>query len=96
MILVLVNAINLFFRILTYLVLGRAILSWFIRGSYNSNLYKAYNVIIQITEPILAPCRSLLARFGMNGAIDFSPILAIVGLNVINGIIINLIRMFML
>lgn len=88
------HAINLFFQILVYLILGRAILSWFVRTPYGS-LYKLYSAIIQITEPILAPCRSLLARFGLGGAIDFSPILAIIGLTVINGIIINILRIFM-
>jgi len=88
------NAINTFFQILVYLILGRAILSWFVRNPYGT-LYKIYMAIIQITDPILAPCRKLLARFGMGGTIDFSPILAIIALTVINGIIINILRMLM-
>ncbi|HYE69197.1 MAG TPA: YggT family protein [Anaerovoracaceae bacterium] len=91
---VLMNAINTFFQIIVYLILGRAILSWFVRNPYGT-LYKIYTAIIQITEPILAPCRSLLSRFGMGGTIDFSPILAIIALTVINGIIINILRMLM-
>ena len=91
---VLMNAINTFFQILVYLILGRAILSWFVRNPYGT-LYKIYMAIIQITDPILAPCRKLLARFGMGGTIDFSPILAIIALTVINGIIINILRMLM-
>jgi len=91
---VLTNAINTFFQILVYLILGRAILSWFVRNPYGT-LYKIYMAIIQITEPILAPCRKLLARFGMGGAIDFSPILAIIALTVINGFIYNILRMLM-
>ncbi len=91
---VLMNAINTFFQILVYLILGRAILSWFVRNPYGT-LYKIYTAIIQITDPILAPCRKLLARFGMGGTIDFSPILAIIALTVINGIIINILRMLM-
>lgn len=91
---VIMNAINTFFQILVYLILGRAILSWFVRNPYGT-LYKIYNAIIQITEPILAPCRKLLARFGMGGTIDFSPILAIIALTVINGMVINILRMLM-
>ena len=91
---VLMNAINTFFQILVYLILGRAILSWFVRNPYGT-LYKIYMAIIQITDPILAPCRKLLSRFGMGGTIDFSPILAIIALTVINGIIINILRMLM-
>ncbi len=91
---ILMNAINTFFQILVYLILGRAILSWFVRNPY-SGLYKVYSAIIQITDPILSPCRNLLTRFGMGGTIDFSPILAIIGLSVINSIIINILRMLM-
>jgi len=91
---ILMNAINTFFQILVYLILGRAILSWFVRNPYGG-LYKVYSAIIQITDPILSPCRNLLTRFGMGGTIDFSPILAIIGLSVINSIIINILRMLM-
>jgi YggT family protein len=91
---VLMNAVNTFFQIVIYLILGRAILSWFVRNPYGS-LYKVYSAIIQLTEPILSPCRKLLARFGMGGTIDFSPILAIIGLTMINGIVINILRMLM-
>jgi len=94
MIYILMNAINTFFQILVYLIIARAILSWFVRGPYGS-LYKIYHAIMQITEPIISPCRSLLYRFGLGGTIDFSPVLAIIGLTVINGIIINILRMLM-
>lgn len=94
MIYVLSNAINTFFQILVYLIIGRAILSWFVRGPYG-NLYKVYNILIQVTEPMMAPCRRLLARFGLSGTIDFSPVVAIIGLTVINGVIINVLRMLM-
>lgn len=94
MIIVLINAINTFFQVLAYLLIGRAILSWFVRAPYG-NLYKIYNALIQITEPMLAPCRSLLARFGLSGTIDFSPILAIMGLGIINRIIVVALSMFL-
>ena len=90
----LINAINLFFQVLIYLIVARAVLSWFIRSPYGS-LYKFYNIIIQLTEPILSPCRNILARFGFGGAFDFSPILAVIGLSVINGIIFNILRALM-
>ena len=91
---VLIRAINTFFQILVYLIIGRAILSWFIRGPYG-NLYRIYTAIGQITEPMLAPCRKILYRFGLGGTIDFSPVLAIIGLTVINGVIINILRIFL-
>lgn len=86
---ILIIAVNLFFEVLIYLILGRAILSWFIRNPYGS-LGRLYSMIIQVTEPILAPCRRLLARFGLMSTIDFSPILALIGLSVIRRIVISL------
>jgi len=88
----LINAVNLFFQVLIYLILGRAILSWFVRNPYDT-MGKIYSMIIQITEPVLAPCRRLLGRFGMMGTIDFSPILALIALSVINRIIVNVLWM---
>lgn len=90
---VLISAINLFFEVLILLILGRAILSWFVRNPYDT-LGKIYSLVIQITEPILAPCRRLLARFGMMGTIDFSPILALIGLSIIRRIIISILWTF--
>ena len=94
MVYVLINAINTFFQILVYLIIGRAILSWFVRTPYGT-LYRFYSVVIQITEPILGPCRRLTGRLGWNGMIDFSPILAIIGLEVIRNIIVRIIIMLM-
>ncbi len=84
---VLIIAVNLFFEVLIYLILGRAILSWFVRNPYDM-LGKLYSLAIQITEPIISPCRHILARFGMTGTIDFSPILALIGLSILRRIII--------
>lgn len=92
MIYVLINAINTFFQILVYLIIGRAILSWFVRAPYG-NLYRIYSAIMQITEPMLSPCRRLLGRFGFNTMIDFSPILAIIALTAINNLVIRLLIM---
>lgn len=92
MITLLISAVNLFIQVLIYLILGRAILSWFVRNPYDT-LGKIYTMVIQITEPMLAPCRKLLARFNMMGTIDFSPILALIGLEIIRRIVINILWM---
>lgn len=89
---ILIRAISLFFEVLIYLILGRAILSWFVRNPYDT-LGKIYSLVIQITEPILAPCRRLLSRFNMMGTIDFSPVLALIGLSILRRIIVSLLLM---
>ncbi len=91
---VLIQAINTFFRILVYLIIGRAILSWFVRTPYG-NLYRFYMGLVQFTDPMLMPFRKLLYRFGFSGTIDISPILAIMALGFLNRIIRMIFSMFL-
>ena len=66
---VILLALRWFYNILVALILIRAFGSWFIRNPYGS---RWYSLVIQMTEPILAPCRNLIARFvrGIPG-VDF-------------------------
>ena len=63
-------------RILTYAIVARAILSWFARSRQNL----IFMILDDITEPVLAPLRRIIPRFGM---FDLSPLAAIVILYVI-------------
>lgn len=92
MILILIKAVNMFFQLVVMIIFARIIMSWFVRNPYNN---KFYTTLIQITEPILAPCRRLLGRFGATYGIDFSPILALVAINFINMIIVRALAMFL-
>lgn len=84
-------AVNYFFLVLIYLIVGRAILSWFVRSPYGT-LYRIYTLVGQLTEPILEPCRRLLYRFGIGGSIDFSPLVAILGLQILNTFVLQLLK----
>jgi YggT family protein len=53
-----------------FAIIGRAILSWFDRTGQNP----ISQILIQITEPIIAPIRSIMPRTGF---IDLSPMIAI-------------------
>jgi YggT family protein len=68
------------------LIFARVIMSWFIRDLNNPIARFIYNM----TEPILAPFRELLNKFGIGGMLDFSPILALLTLQVLSSIIISL------
>ena len=57
-------------RILTYAIIARAILSWFVRSRQNL----IFMILDDITEPLLAPLRRIIPRFGM---FDLSPLAAI-------------------
>lgn len=52
-------------------------------------------LLYQITEPIMAPIRNLLQRssFTKNLMIDFSPVVAILLLELLKGIIFNIVKM---
>ena len=65
-------------RIIYYLILVRVILSFFPTLQTSKISYFIY----QMTEPVLAPCRAILDKLGLGmGMFDFSPILAIILLN---------------
>lgn len=89
-----IQAINSFFQLLIYLILGRAIASWFIRPG--DRLYPLYLGLLRITEPILAPCRRLTGRFGMASGIDFSPIVALLLLSLLNSLLIRILSPLLL
>jgi YggT family protein len=72
------------FRIIYYLILIRAILSFFPTLQTSRISYFIY----QMTEPVLAPCRSILDKLGLGmGMIDFSPLLALIILSVLQRLV---------
>ncbi len=72
----LVTFIDLLFTTLWLSILGRVIMSW-IDPSRSMRLSQ---ILMEITEPILAPIRSVLPTIGM---FDFSPIVALLLLRLI-------------
>ncbi|MFC1987147.1 YggT family protein [Chloroflexota bacterium] len=68
--------LELLCQVLTLLILIRVILSWFSPGPTNL----LYNIMSQITEPILAPLRRIIPRVGV---VDFTPMVAVILLQVI-------------
>jgi len=72
-----------FIGVVNFLIIARALFSWFSRN-YSSPIY---NILYQLTEPILAPFRLLQEKIGIRGMIDFSPILAILSLDILKRII---------
>jgi YggT family protein len=78
----LASLVNLFFTVLTFIVVGRALLSWFDPGMRTS----IGQVLVQITEPMLAPIRRLMPS---TGVIDLSPIILIIGLQVVSRVLVQ-------
>jgi YggT family protein len=85
----LATVINLVFQIYFYIVIGRAIISWVNPDPYNPIVRFLHNA----TEPVLYRIRKLLpVHFG---GIDLSPIILLVGLEVVRQVLISLIATVM-
>ena len=87
MIIALANTIHIIFRAYTYLILARVILSWIRVDPYHQFWGPILRFVFQATEPIMQPVRRLLPSMG---GLDFTPIIVLIGLDLIRGIIIQI------
>ena len=71
-----VGVLGLLVKIYFFALLGMIILSWIAPGASNPAVYLMY----QITEPVMAPFRSVLPAVG---GLDFSPILVFILINIV-------------
>ncbi len=71
------------------LLLIRILLSWISHDPHQP----AIQLLYQVTEPILAPCRDFLAQF-IRLPIDFSPILAFFLIDFIHRILVRILTVF--
>jgi YggT family protein len=89
----LANAVDVFFTVLYIMLFVRIILSWFPVGRDN----KFMELLFALTEPVLAPIRSLVNRSPLGGpgmVIDFSPLIAFILLRLLRNILVPIIYNF--
>jgi YggT family protein len=72
----LLRFLELLCEVLTLVILIRSVISWISPGQTNI----LTRILYQVTEPILAPLRRIIPRVGM---LDFSPLVAVVLLQLI-------------
>lgn len=77
--------IHYFLEVLTWLIIIDALLSWFMSPDH-----PVKNFLDRLVYPFIQPFRNLMRRVMGNSPIDFSPLLAVVAIQVV-GWIINLI-----
>jgi len=85
----LIKIVDLFFQFIDLMIFLRIILS-FLPNPINPTISR---FIYDFTEPILYPFRNLLERFIPRGPglyLDFSPLFALLFLDIIRGIIVRL------
>jgi YggT family protein len=74
--------IKIFAFVLTWAIIIRALLSWF----SVSGAQPVLRLLVEITEPVLAPIRRVLPTAGM---LDFSPLVALLLIQVISNILLG-------
>lgn len=84
----LIRLVDTLFSILSWLIIIRVILSWLRPQNITQTWMKVLNFIYKTTEPILGPIRDLLPlqSFG----IDFSPLIALLALSIIQNFVMKL------
>lgn len=87
----LIWAINVTAQVILYLLLARAVCSWFLRNG-GGMAFKIYRILMLLTEPIVAPCRKITRRFP-TGMFDFSVLLAFFLVMIIRDVLIRLLGM---
>ena len=79
----LIGFVSLAANIYSILIIIRVILSWVSLDSRNALVGWVY----RLTEPVLGPVRNLLPSLG---GIDFSPILVLVGIQLIESLVVRM------
>lgn len=72
----LLDLLNILVLILVFAIIGRALLSWFVQDPSHPLM----RLLIDVTEPILAPIRNRLPSSWM---IDLSPLIAILVIQIV-------------
>lgn len=83
--LILVNFVSILFQVLIFAILIRALISWFPIAPTSPFI----RLLDDITEPILAPLRRVVPRLGM---MDITPIVAMIGLQILEQILVSGLR----
>ena len=74
---------NTLFDLLSIAIIARILMSWF-RASRHGRLYQFIN---DVTEPMIRVAKKITPRTGM---LDFSPLIALIGLDIIQAIFIRI------
>ena len=78
MVLALFGVLDLLLRVMMYVIIVQAILSWLVAfnviNTYNDFVRTFLNALDRITEPLYRPFRKILPDFG---GLDFSPIVVL-------------------
>jgi YggT family protein len=82
------NLVHLLISLYIWVLIISALLSWFPTTNSSGGLASFKHALTRLTEPVLRPLRQIMPRPHLGGvSIDFSVLVAIILLEVINNII---------
>jgi YggT family protein len=87
LIIAIANTVSIILRAYTYLIFARVILSWIRLDPYHPVWGPILRFVFQATEPIMEPVRRIMPSMG---GLDFTPIVVLIGLDLIRVMIVNL------
>lgn len=89
----LIQALNLFFTVLEWLIFARVLLSWLPFFSRDNSIVQ---MLYSLTDPILGPCRRMLDKSPLGGGmqLDFSPVIALILMMLVKQLLVSLVWMF--
>jgi len=79
----LISLVDLLFDLLSWLIIGRCILSFIQHDPYHPVIQWVY----RITDPVLKPFRQLIPA---TGGIDFSPLVALLVIMLVNSLVVRI------
>jgi YggT family protein len=85
-VLTVVRIVSFLFQLYEFLILIRVLLSWVSMNPYGSVArHPAVLLLIRVTDPVLEPLRRIIPPIG--GAIDISPVVALILLEILRRIV---------
>ena len=77
------NIVNVMFEVYTFLIIAQVLMSWVPHDHY----HPVFRFIEEVTEPVMRPFRRLIPAVG---GIDFSPIIALMAIELVRRVILSL------
>ena len=73
-----------------FVVVGNAVLSWFIGGIRNMTVRRIYWITNALVDPVLVPLRGVLSPVTRNFRIDISPVILLIFLLILENLLMQI------
>lgn len=87
----LLGLVNLLLGIYTFVLIGRALVSWLPNPPRSPLALKVILTLYELTDPVLIPVRRWLAPYQRNSPLDFSILLVLVAIEVVRRLLSRLV-----